>query len=305
MHKPPAFLLDACAPIHLYFRQYEKYHITNFIHDITYGHGEITMLTTQEDMIHFYNYHQIPIACTNESGRLLADGIYTSNMLTDQYQECAILFSTLLESGFKCGLNYGQQSLHYVERHDQCQHLYSIFFDLPEHEFIHFVINNGNLLQDMIAQYQSQTGDLILEAKHPPNRMHLPSSINMYQIYKNMNGHPISQAIYQYEKKQAFRPELPLNNSEHTQLNQIRFNKNYSIQLDSRSISITRSEIKILFELIKGKHAGEIAHVIGLKQDTVEKYLATIKQKFGVSRKSELIEKISLFKIFKQIYEVS
>jgi DNA-binding NarL/FixJ family response regulator len=60
-------------------------------------------------------------------------------------------------------------------------------------------------------------------------------------------------------------------------------------------------EIRTLIELVKGKHAGEIANELKLKQTTIESYLINIKNKLAVNNKSELIQLTLREEILQQV----
>jgi DNA-binding CsgD family transcriptional regulator len=75
----------------------------------------------------------------------------------------------------------------------------------------------------------------------------------------------------------------------------------YSIDLFNQAISFSRREIQCMIELIKGKHAGEIAENLALKQSTVESYLINLKNKLGVNTRSHLIMTILDQKIIQKI----
>lgn len=57
-----------------------------------------------------------------------------------------------------------------------------------------------------------------------------------------------------------------------------------------RAQFLTRREYECLTQLAKGKTCKEIARVLGISNRTVECYVAKVKQKFGFSHKSELID---------------
>ena len=77
--------------------------------------------------------------------------------------------------------------------------------------------------------------------------------------------------------------------------------RSYLIKLDLDQIILTKMEIKILIELLKGGHAGDIAVALHIKQSTVESYLATIRNKLGVSQRSELIQLLLSSKLLQQV----
>ena len=148
--------------------------LTNFVHDITFGFGEISMLMADAEMYLFYYDNKIPIACTDDSGRTLPEGIYINKTMAHNHREYSKLISLFHNTARKKGLNYGRNAVHYVTREQDCQHLYTLFFDFSDHDFLHFVVNNGALIQDMIDHYTLTAKDIILEAKSVENRIVLP-----------------------------------------------------------------------------------------------------------------------------------
>ncbi|MCH9757405.1 MAG: helix-turn-helix transcriptional regulator [Gammaproteobacteria bacterium] len=77
--------------------------------------------------------------------------------------------------------------------------------------------------------------------------------------------------------------------------------RSYAIQLPFGDISLSKMEILTLIELLKGQHAGEISEALQLKQTTIESYLMNIKNKLGVSTKSELIHIVTRNNVLQQI----
>ena len=70
----------------------------------------------------------------------------------------------------------------------------------------------------------------------------------------------------------------------------------YSIMLSfNRPKNIlTNREEEVLVEVVNGKHNGEIANDLFISTHTVKFYVASILQKFGVSRRSGIIVKALL-----------
>lgn len=66
-------------------------------------------------------------------------------------------------------------------------------------------------------------------------------------------------------------------------------------------VSLSKMEILTLIQLLKGQHAGEIAESLHLKQSTVESYLGSIKNKLGVTHKSELIQLVMQENILQKV----
>lgn len=86
-----------------------------------------------------------------------------------------------------------------------------------------------------------------------------------------------------------------------TEISQLLIKKRYEIRLAIGQIHLSKMEILSLIELVKGKHAGEMARSLGLKQNTVESYISNIKNKCGVNSKSELINILITQQVFNQV----
>jgi DNA-binding CsgD family transcriptional regulator len=77
--------------------------------------------------------------------------------------------------------------------------------------------------------------------------------------------------------------------------------KNNTILFQGMNFSLSKREVEVILGLIRGMHAGEVAASLHLKQTTVESYIQNIKNKFGLSLKSELISAILENNVLKQI----
>lgn len=65
--------------------------------------------------------------------------------------------------------------------------------------------------------------------------------------------------------------------------------RKYTIKLSMGELVLSKREIQVLIQLLKGSNAGETASVLGVKQATVESYLVNIRNKLNVGSRSELI----------------
>ena len=86
-----------------------------------------------------------------------------------------------------------------------------------------------------------------------------------------------------------------------SELRDLLVKRSFALTLPWGDISLSKMEILTLIQLFKGQHAGEIANALCIKQTTVESYLVNIKNKLGVSHKSELIHVITKHHILQQI----
>lgn len=250
------FALSITRFIQEFCRPHNKVALTSFMHDITFGKGQISMLVSSKDVFLFYSRNKIPMLCTDESGRTLAEGVYINRVLEEQYRDCAVLMPLMVSVGQQFGHNFGRNSLHVVARENDCQHLYSLFFDLSEPDFLHWVINNGGLLQDFIANYNFRAKDIILEAKQEENRIILPN-FNPAAAVKNSGQDTAPLTIIHHKNK------LPI----------------YLSSQQSRCLRL----------LMKGKSAKEIGQAMKLSHRTVEHYLDKIRKTLGCASNKELV----------------
>lgn len=231
-------------------QSFEKIGMINFMHDITFGNNQISMLVEDHQIVSFYNQNKIPMLCTNEFGRTLSDGFYINKVLENQYEDCSVLMPFMIRVGKQFHQSFGKNSLHIVVNEPRCQHLYSLFFNLNENDFLHWIINNGNLLNDFLANYNHTANDIILEAKSEKNRIHLPNSNSSITKTKRIGI--------------------------------LHKTSNILIQLS------TQQERCVRF-LMQGKSIKEIALAMDLSPRTIEHYLARARAILGCSSYRELI----------------
>jgi hypothetical protein len=164
------FSLKAASYIRDVYKKHQKIKLTNFMHDITFGKGQISMLVSNEEVFRFFHDNKIPMLCTDDSGRILPTGIYLNKTLQNTYKECSVIMPLLPKVAKQFNQNYGKNSVHFSVRENDCQHLYSLFFDLTTNEFLQWIVNNGSFMQDLIENYKIAAKDIILEAKSPANK---------------------------------------------------------------------------------------------------------------------------------------
>lgn len=233
--------------------------VVNFMHDITFPNNQISMIVTDPRIVAYYKQHQIPTLCTDNTGRILADGLYLNKTLEHNYKECFFLMPFLTKIGQQFSRNYGKTSVHLMAREQDCQHFYSLFFDLHEPDFLQWVINNGAFLTDFIAQYHQKGKDLILEAKSNENRIKLP---NACEFMKSR----------QWKEPEDKKTSLTLF---HQELN--------------LPIHFPKQQARCLLLIVQGKSAKEIAKELHLSYRTVEYYLDKARKQLGCSSNKKLI----------------
>ena len=85
------------------------------------------------------------------------------------------------------------------------------------------------------------------------------------------------------------------------ELGELLIRRSYAVNLSFGAITISKMEICILVQLLKGCHAGQMAKKLQIKQTTAESYIANIKNKLAVSTKGELINQVINEKLLQQI----
>ena len=233
--------------------------LTNFVHDITFGDGQIAMMMGNKNVFNHYHQNKIPTFCTDSNGRTLQDGVYLNKTLENTRHDCALLMPNLIKIGLKYGQNYGKNSLHIVAREDDCQHFYCMFFDLDENDFLQWVINNGAFINDFIDDYKVKHKDTVIEAKAVENRITLPTSEEFFQstILKEMDEtQPLPKIIHKHL---------------------------------GMPIHITKQQGRCLRLLAEGKTAKEIATTLHISHRTVEDYFDKLRKQMGCSSSKKLI----------------
>lgn len=237
------FIQDICQPL-------IKRGIVDFAHDITFGHGQLSMLTTLSELFSIYYKEGIPATCTNDSGRYLKPGIYIKKVLEKNYPHYSKITASLFQRFNRTN------SIHIVEHEEDCQHFYSFSFNCDEIEFLHWSVNGIPFLTRFVEMYKNKAKEIILEAKKTSNRITLPISP------------PSEEIILEFDS---------LKNLDMTDL----YIKNEK--------QLTKRQEECLYQLIKGMTIKQVAKNLNLAPKTVEHYLDTIKNKLNCTSRQELI----------------
>lgn len=243
-----------------HFKPLREKAIVQFSHSMTFGNNQITSLGSSVDVSRYFNKHKIPIYCSNESGRILDEGIYTNKILETTYPECGAIFPLLPRVGKKFGLNYGKHSLHILEKDDCCQHLYVLHFDIDENIFLHWSLNNGQFIRDLIENYKLKARDLILEGKNQENRS---ARIHFNEFNTQHYFPPASRNKKELLKLLHKTSNLP--------------------------VFLSQQQTKCLILLTDGKSAKQIGLELNLSPRTVETYLQKAMKMIGCSTSKEFI----------------
>lgn len=244
------------------FNKYlDNFSVKHFNHDITFGNNKISILNNNEELTSYYLKHNIPTICTNSEGRMLNEGVYLDKVLIEKHTDCAQLLPPLCQKfGYK-------NTLHIVEREQDCQHLYTFAFDLNETEFLQLVINNINHLHNFISYYKTTSKDIIGEAKKPKNHLLLPTSSNIVSNKKSIKNY----CDFLEETDKKFVP---------------------IIHKDSgKPIKLSLQQYRCLSFVLRGCSAKEVAREMALSYRTVEHYIVAIRKLLSCDNTRELISR--------------
>lgn len=234
-------------------------------HDITFGYGKAVMLTNNISIFDLYYEKRLPLAYTDDTGRILENGIYLSNVLNEQNAGYEQLYNVLSRK------TQIKNMIHFIEREDDKQHSYSFCSCLETADFLHFIINNLNKLQTFLKYYKESSEAIIAEANNAKYKLTFP----------------VSGYWSQKENELLLANKIVIN----FELNKHLVNFVHKDFGTAILFSLQQSKcIKLLFE---GKCTKEIAKQLNLSHRTVEKYLEIIKTKLGCQTLLQVISQYS------------
>lgn len=226
--------------------------IANFHHDITFGKGEISMLTTEPEIFKLYYKNRLPAVCTDDGGRTIKPGIYTYEMLVANHKDCALALPSYISR-----FNPSSRKLIFIiENDNDCQHSYTLFPEFKGADYSYWLINNIASIQNAIEQYKILAKDIIFDVKQKKNRFTLPLFTEPSEKFQS----PIND-----KNLKVFHKE-----------------NNFPIYLSKQQ------SLCLLF-LLQGKSAKEIGIAMRLSFRTVEHYLARARKLLGCRSNKDLI----------------
>lgn len=237
--------------IHEICKKLNFINVNHFCHDITFGKGEMSMLTSMESMFEFYYKNQFPMIFSDESGRTLDSGIYLSSYLKEKdigYQEITQKLS-------KEFLITSMKVIHVVEKEIDHQNTYSFVIDIPETiNFSHYAINQIHHIKNFIEKYKVEEKDLILEVKKQKNRIKLPFSDSINLATSKLNHRRKDMTYY-----------------------------------SDNNIDLTSRQLEILKLYLSCKTAKEAGRLLNISYRTFEKTIEIIKQKLNAKSKHDFL----------------
>ena len=237
--------------------------ISTFMHDITYGKGQISILSDSKDWIEFYVTNQLPLFFTDESGRILPEGVYVTNTLLKTEDE-KNRFDSL-----KQRFNFSY-SLIIVKHEGDIQHTYSVKLNCNENQLIFFLANKLPYIQRFIAVYERQCKDAIDFVKNEKRHLICP--------YGSGDTSSLAELLQTY----LVDEETLENQALHV-----------PHALNHQLVNLSDQQSRCLQLLLKGKAAKVIAQQMNLSHRTIEHYTAHIYKRLGIHNSGELISHYS------------
>ena len=156
-----------------------QYGVSSVTHDITYGEGLITILSSDLRIPEYYYNKGLPAICTDETGRNIKPGVYVPiNLVSYDFSE-----KKLFQKASKL-FNFGN-SLHFVRFIKNTQHFISFLFSkLSDAEFYYSILNNKQYFEKALNRYLNSNKDLFSVAKSEKEKLRLPYSKNYLLEYK-------------------------------------------------------------------------------------------------------------------------
>jgi DNA-binding CsgD family transcriptional regulator len=234
-------------------------YIRGFIHDITYGKGQFSILTDDKDYLKYYYTHQLPAFFTDESGRFLPDGVYFTHTLPLKDEEKRLLSKITNTFDF-------DYLIHIVKHKRNIQHTYSFLLHCNEHQLLFFVANQLTQLRRFIAIYERQCGEAIEFVKSEKDHLVLPYSAGQLDDISD-----VLKSCLVTEGSQASN-ELVIPHA-----------------LDNQLVKLTQQQASCFQLLLQGYSAKEIAQRMNLSYRTIQHYTANIYERLGLENSRELI----------------
>lgn len=243
---------------------------------------------------------------TNYYFKKLFDGHYQSKDVADQLFShsnaslWALNTDNTVWQDAKREFEY-DNGLSLFEQHTQFQELTGFYSTTDNHAINHFYVNQLDMLKNFKQYFINQAAEMIQAEEIEKNKCFLPDFV----LESSTLAHPSKmEKLALPNISDIFVPKLDWNaifQLSNQQLDQLLIKSRYQIKLDRGYTMLSKMEIKTLVQLLRGKHAGEIACSLKLKQNTVESYLSNIKNKLGVRLKSELVQRIINNHLLQQI----
>jgi DNA-binding CsgD family transcriptional regulator len=235
------------------------FYIKGFIHDITYGKGQFSILTHDKAYLKYFYENQSPGVFTDESGRVLPDGIFFTHMLplTDEQTGLLQKFTNTFETEYL---------LHIVKHEKNLQNTYSFMLHCNENQLLVFVANKLPQLRRFIAIYERQCKQDIEFVMSEKNHLVLP-----YSPGKVDEISVLLQSCL-VDEEPCHDKDLLIPHA-----------------LDNQLVKLTEQQGRCFQLLLQGRTAKDIAQAMNLSYRTIQHYTASIYERLGLESSRELI----------------
>ncbi len=239
--------------------------ITYFTHSIHFKDGAISTLTTCPAWTeHFFKekyYNGLYVVQNNISSKtryMLWSVLPPSQALNDSSQYFDI-----------------DNGITILEFEKECCHCYLFATRRDNIQIANFYLNNLDVLERFILYYKDRAKKIIELAIK--NKIVTVNNLNLDD--RNLVHHKITD-----EQKKVYLEKTPI--------------QNYYVSLDNKTIALSRREMDCIKLIAQGKSSTETAALLSISFRTVEKHIENVKLKLDCHKKSELISKITNFKIY-------
>jgi DNA-binding CsgD family transcriptional regulator len=268
MLKTPFFVSKSVNSLNKITQPLRKLGICLFNHDITFGEGRIAILADNEDFLNFYYKNEPPALFTDANGRMLEPNIYLHNYLNKNHSHYRNI-SGLLYKRF----NFNS-SIHFVEKEEDCQHLFSFFSQFDEAIFLQNAFNQLEEIKLFLLKYKKLASELISKAKIKGNQIILP--------YAN-DSSGVNFQSFLTDDKTAKTLKIK---------SRIILTDNHT----KKPVQLTLRQSECLDLLAEGYTMKEIAKKMLLSPRTVEHYLERTREILNCRNTKELLAKLFIDK---------
>jgi len=241
---------------------FSQYNINAFSYSRVFPDGSRSELWTDADALYhtFFNKKYIADTYTPDNYQEDEKFIFLENKLE--------IYPDIIKKKYSLQLNDQKN----IFNHDNCFMIlnktntlceYFIFYTPTEFKTaFNFYVNNLYLFENFIAEFKSKSKELI-------------SKVDNDRIIKPWKGRVISVNPILSAPILKSEALLPLQKS-----------------------VLTKREFQVAQHILEGKTAQESAFLLGLSKRTIEYYIENIKNKFGCSRKPELLVELLKMDVF-------
>jgi DNA-binding CsgD family transcriptional regulator len=166
--------------VHQFMTHLKPLGINHFVHDMTFGNGEISSIGSDNSIFEIYKTQELAPICTNDSGRILASGIYLNHTL--KHRPDFLNTRIRLEQFFPV-----KNSIHIAINEEESQHLFTFHCVLDDTDFLHMTLNSLDVIKSTTVLYQAAFSELIKEAKKSKYRIKLPYSDTLKTEFLKQN----------------------------------------------------------------------------------------------------------------------